>query len=437
MLCDREVLGTYRKALSGEHFTDESFRWIAESAIKVFDAAGSIPSRASLLDATQDDPPAGLDSDEVEAEIGALYEDGAPDDREYVLARIIEFATYQGLRRAVGHADEMLQAGSYAEWVDEVNRAANIAVVGNVEDLEYGEDTIDVVERLYEGSKPTGIGDDALDQHFDGRGLCAGELGLFLGLPGFHKTTALMTVGKSALARGEKVAHFTFEVSAAKLATRYNCAILGRTKSEMMLHKDKAKEAVRGLLAECGGSLRICYAPENEMTLVGLEARLKMWQSAHGWKPDIILVDYGALLKPSHHYDGVLRFQHAELYNGLRRIAGVWKVPVWSAQQAGREGEKAMKAGGVLSMMNAAEAFEPIRRADIVVSLNQTDEERGDGVMRLHGAKVREGQGGFTETVRIDPTRYTFRPLVNKAPPPPPPDDEDDGGRPPEPPEGE
>ena len=423
LLNDREVLASYRAAIEPGFFTDESYRWIVECALKVFDAAGAMPSRASLQEAAIDGCPGGLDPDEIETEIGALYEDGVPEDSGYVVERIITFAKHQRLRAAASEAEEMLAQGKYDEWVDSINAAAAIGVEALCEDLEYDEDSIDGLDRTYEGAVPTLLGGEAIDQHLDGGGLCRGELGLFLGLPGFHKTTALVGVGKGALERGLKVAHFTFEVSAVKLATRYNSVLTGMTKLEMLLNRKDAKARINAWLKQTGGSLRLSYAPENTMTLAALEARLKLWQVRHGWTPDLLLVDYGALLKPSHDYEGVLRFQHAELYNGLRRVAGVWKIPVWTAQQSGREGEKAMRAGGVISMMNAAEAFEPIRRADIVISLNQTAEEQSDGIMRLHGAKVREGQGGFTETLRIDAARFTFAPLIDDTPPPPPPEE--------------
>ena len=427
MLCDREVLASNRMALDGSYFTDESYRWIAECSLKVFDAAGALPSQGSVLEAALDGCPAGLDGEEIETEIGALYEDGIPEDARYVLPRLLSFAKHQKLRAAAAEAEECLSEGRFDEWVEKVNSAALISVDTGGSDLDFADFTFKDVEREYAGALPTGLGGGDVDQYLDGGGLCPGELGLFLGLPGYHKTTALATIGQTSLKRGLRVAHFTYEVSSVKLAMRYAMSITGSTKSEAMLNQASEQARLKRWIAAHGGSLKIHYAPEGTETLGMLEGRLKLWEARHGWKHDILLVDYGALLKPPD-VTRDLRFQVADLYNGLRRIAGVWRMPVWSAQQAGREAVKAMQGGGVISMMNAAESFEPIRRADVVLTLNQTDEERQDGHMRLHGAKVREGKGGFTVGVRIDASRYTFSPLIDDTPPEPP-DDEDDADR--------
>ena len=440
LLCDREAFLSLRTTLDATYFTDEAYRWIAQAAFQVYDSTSDVPSQPSVLQATAEDCPGGLDTDEIEAEVRAIYEDGRPDDSRYVREKTVEFAKVQRLRAAAASFEELIVDGKTDEWVAKVNEA-NLVDSGDADnEFDYGDDLTDrlgSLDAIYGESTPTGI--DRIDENLDGRGLGKGEMGILLALPGYHKTNFLINFGKHALSMGKKVAHVTLEVSARKVAIRYDCLISGMPKSEILLNRKGAQARISKWLGEAGGSLRIAEWPTQSCTLAMLEGKIQRWVTRDGWTPDLLLVDYGAILKPDHDHEGVVRLQHGALYKGLRRIGGTYQIPVWTAQQAGREGAKAMEAGGVITMMNAAETFEPIRDADVVITLNQTEKEKGDGVLRAYGAKTRENVSGWEATLRVDASRSTITDFTRRDSNegegvPPPPDDEED---PPPPPEGE
>lgn len=412
LLSDREALASLRDALSASYFQDETFRWVAESAFKVYDEAHAHPSQASVLQAAVDDCPGSLDPEEIETEIRALYEDGAPEDAGYVRGRVADFAKHQRLLAAAAEAEELLAAGEYDRWVEKVNAASVVGAIEQGDDMELAEgarEVISTLDEMYGGAVPTRT---PIDSKLDGGGLCPGETGLVIALPGYHKTNLLINFGIGAIAQGKKVAHFAFEGGRRKVATRYYCAMTRQTKSEVLFNPEGTVEEVERFMAAEGGSLRLSYYPKETCTLNMLEAKLKRWEAFGGWKPDLIIVDYPALMVPAHSYDNTMRLQIASLYRGMERIGGVWGCPVWGALQSGREADPIMKAGGVINMRNAAETFEPCRGADVIVTNNQTDEEKADGILRIHGAKMRENESGWTLTVRVDAARSLILPLV-------------------------
>lgn len=409
LLCDREAFLSLRSTLDATYFTDEVQRWIAQAAFGVYDKTSDVPSQPSVLQATEEGCPGGLDPSEVEAEVRALYEDGKPDDSRHVRDRVTDFARHQRLRSAVAESEEMLATGQYDALVAKINEANLVDDGGANNEFDYNADLIDRLGSLdatYGESTPTGI--LSLDRNLDGYGLGKGEMGILLALPGYHKTNFLINFGKHAVSMGKQVAHVTLEVSARKVAIRYDCLISEMTKSDILLHRKDARVKIAKWMAETGGSLRIAEWPTQSCTLAMLEGKIQRWITRDGWTPDLLLVDYGALLKPDHDHDGAIRLQHGSLYKGLRRIAGTYSIPVWTAQQAGREGAKVMEAGGVITMMNAAETFEPIRDADVVITLNQTEKEKRDGVLRAFGAKTRENASGWESTLRVDASRSTI-----------------------------
>jgi len=412
LLCDRAALASLRPALVPDYFTDETYRWVAASVFKVFDAANAHPGQPSVLQAAIDDCPGSLDPEEVEAAVRALYEDGVPEDAEYVRGRVVEFARGQRLRAAAAESEELLDSGQYDEWIAKVNAAGIVASADIGDDMDLQADareTILTLDEMYGGAVPTVI--EALDERLDGRGLCGGEMGVILGWPGYHKTTMLVNIGKGALAAGRRVAHFAFEGGRRKVALRYYCSITQTRKADFMLNREQGVEAVESWFQQTGGSLRLAYFPKETCTLAMLEAKLKRWEAFTGWRPDLLIVDYPKLMKPSGN-DDQLRLQVASLYTGVQALAGRWGIPTWVAQQSDRPGGEKMKAGGVLSMMNAAETFEPCRDADVIISTNQTDEEKADGILRLHGAKMREAEAGWTISLRVDPERSLILPIV-------------------------
>ena len=79
-------------------------------------------------------------------------------------------------------------------------------------------------------------------------------------------------------------------------------------------------------------------------------------------------------------------------------------MAVLSATQTNRDGFKST----VAKAEHVAEDFNKIRIADLVISINVTDEERAANEARLYFAASRNQESGFTIFIKQDISRMQF-----------------------------
>jgi replicative DNA helicase len=409
VLNDPGFLLGYRRALDPAYFTDPNLSWIVESALKVFDRSKGHPTPGSVLTCIRKGTPEGLDPDEAESRARRLYKKGVPEDATFVREEVVTFGRHQRLKAIIGESGGYLEGGQFDQFVLDVQEANVLSADAASPFYDYEALTADRIDRYEEGLKNCRATGTAIDKHLQGGGLGPGEMGILMGLPGFHKTTFLCNFGMAARDAGLSVFHCTFEVSSVKTARRYDCRIANMSLNQMLLNRAKAKRKIETFNERKPGRLIIHWWPGRACTMSDLQQYLR-WLAAHkGFKPDLIVADYVSKMKPSQSYDSKMsRLGLEELYGDFRSLCGELGIPGWTAIQANRAGFAAMKdEDAVLTEENAAEAFAPIRDADLVVTLNQTREERANGEMRLYGAKVRDEASQWIERVRINPERYT------------------------------
>lgn len=417
ILNDRGFLLGYRKALDPAYFTDVNLSWIVECALLIFDRAKGHPTPGSLIAAVRKNAPEGIEIDACEAKARRIYKKGVPEDSAYVRDEVVAFGRHQRLKAVIAESGTYLQGGDFDQFVADVGEANILTSDAAAPFYDYERLTkarIDDYEESLKNCRGTGI--EAIDKHLQGRGLGPGEMGILMGLPGFHKSNFLVNIGMAAREQGLSVFHGTFEVSSLKTARRYDCRISGMTLGQMLARRDRAKTRIERFNEKHPGRLIIHWWPGRTCTMAELEQYLR-WLAAHkGFKPDVLIADYVAKMKPGQNYDSRMsRMGIAEMYQDFRSLAGMLGVPGWTAIQANRLGYGTTRdEDTVLTEENCAEAFEPIRDADVVVTLNQTKEERAEGEMRLYGAKVRDEASQWIERVKIDAARSTVASVSSK-----------------------
>jgi len=241
-----------------------------------------------------------------------------------------------------------------------------------------------MINEMSKGTRrvPTNIG--PLDDILRG-GLERGELGIVLAEPKRGKSICLTHMGATAvMMRMGRVAHFVLEGTKEQAILRYLSRISGieyhrLEKDEITLEESKLLDAVSKKYMR-----KLDLIPFNQhwsYTVLDIEAKLKELINA-GRKPDLVVIDYADLLKSGQKLKE-LRHDQAEVYRDLKRLAVMQKFAIWTASQATRPKDTKEK-GEVLRSKDIAESYEKVRIADLVMTLNQTLEEKKDGVLRLH-----------------------------------------------------
>ena len=137
-------------------------------------------------------------------------------------------------------------------------------------------------------------------------------------------------------------------------------------------------------------------------------------------KPDLIIVDYGDLIKPESSSKDEKRHQLETIYEELRGMAQEHECPLWTASQTNRSGINAE----VITMESISEAFSKCFVADFIATVSRTIEDKNNNTGRMFVAKNRNGPDGLvypifmdTSNVKIDvlPQIETFSEVKKNA----------------------
>jgi replicative DNA helicase len=253
---------------------------------------------------------------------------------------------------------------------------------------------------------PTRIED--LDNILRG-GLEKGELGILLALPKHGKSLGLLHMGCAALmSRSGRVAHFVLEGTTTQSVMRYQSRLSGIRYHD--LEKDNLTDKQRLRLAELDKLYlnRLDLIPFNkhwEYSVGDVEAKIKELESV-GRKPDLVVIDYADLLK-SKHREKEKRFEQTEVYRDIKRLAMIKDVAIWSATQAQRP-KDAPDVVGILRAQHVSESYEKVRIADLIITLNQTPNEKKQGLLRFHIDIYRSSDSDKTVYLLVDFERMIF-----------------------------
>ena len=242
----------------------------------------------------------------------------------------------------------------------------------------------------------TGI--SPLDEILRG-GLEQGELGILLAEPKKGKSIGLLHMGCSAVFTMARVAHFVLEGTTDQALNRYLTRLSGIPYDRIVKDELTNEEATRIDKILERYKDRLDLIPFNQhwnYTVLDIEAKLKELKAA-GRDPDLVVIDYADLLK-SHVTQKEKRHEQTEVYRDLKRLAVMYKKPVWTASQATRPKDEPENEY-LLRAKDISESFEKVRIADLVITLNQTPREKENGLLRLHLDIYRSND--FDQTLKL------------------------------------
>ena len=312
-------------------------------------------------------------------------------DAEFVKNTALDFCRKQVLKSAMIQSVSLLKSSSFDEIAKVINDALKL---GN--DSNFGYDYIQDFEKRFEvkARDPIATGWDEIDALLQG-GLGNGELGVVIAPTGAGKSMALVHLGTQAMKAGKTVVHYTLELQDTSIGIRYDSCVTGVGLSELHSFKEMIYEKVQ----EIKGKLIIKEYPTKSATTQTIKAHLEKLKQKD-IKVDMILVDYGDLLKP------VIttrekRHDLESIYEELRAIAQEQKCPVWTASQTNRSGLNAE----VITMEAISEAYSKCFVADFIFSVSRTIDDKVNDTGRLFVAKNRFGPDGIIYPAKMDLAR--------------------------------
>ena len=203
---------------------------------------------------------------------------------------------------------------------------------------------------------------------------------------------ALVHLGTAALKAGKNVIHYTLEMSEHVVGLRYDSCLSGVPIGDLKAYKEHVYESC----SDVEGDLIIKEYPTKSASTNTIRAHLaKLEKRNH--EIDMIIVDYGDLLKPTMHFKEK-RNELESIYEELRGIAQEYECPLWTVSQTNRSGLNTE----IITMESISEAFSKCFVSDFIFSLSRTIKHKNENTGRIFIAKNRNGPDGLVYPIFMD-----------------------------------
>jgi replicative DNA helicase len=392
MFVDRTFLQQIADIIQSEYFESDANSWLLDILLEHFREYKTPPSKDVLKVKVTE-----IDNDVLKTaileQLKEVFRFMESDDLDFVKNEILKFCKNQEIKRAIMDSVNLLKMGSYDEIKSKIDSAMKAGA-----DTDIGHEyKKDVIARYTESARNTiSTGWDVIDDLMDG-GLAAGELGVVMAPAGIGKSWMLINIGANAVKKGKTVIHYTLELNDNYVGQRYDSVVTGIAAQNLKNYTDDIQEKLETL----SGELIIKYYPTKSTGVMGIKAHIEKTIML-GNTPDLIVIDYGDLLKVNTKKDKHEALE--ELYEEMRGMAGEYNVPVWTASQAGRSALE----DDIIEADKIASSYGKVMVADFLMSLSRKVEDKLSGTGRGHVIKNRFGPDGITLPSKINTNNGQF-----------------------------
>ena len=392
MFTDRLFLQQISDIIRAEYFESDANSWLLDIILTHFREYKTPPSKDVLKVKITE-----IENDILKATVLEQLKDVfrymESDDLTFVKDEILKFCKNQEIKQAIMDSVSLLKHGNFDEIKSKIDSAMKAGADTNI-GLEY---VTDVAARYNEAARHTiTTGWDVIDDLMDG-GLAPGELGVVMAPAGIGKSWLLINIGANAVKDGKTVIHYTLELNENYVGQRYDSVFTGIPAQNLKNYR----EDIESKMLTLKGDLIVKYFPTKSVGVMGLKAHIEKTIML-GKKPDLVIVDYGDLLKVNIKKDKHEALE--DLYEELRGMAGEYEIPVWTASQAGRSALEE----DIIEADKIASSYGKVMVADFLMSLSRKVEDKMSGTGRGHVIKNRFGPDGITLPSKINTNNGQF-----------------------------
>jgi replicative DNA helicase len=342
------------------------------------------------------------DMTEAKRLLGIIYTHSLQ-DRQFVLDKIVQFARRQAITQSTLDLVDAIDAGK-DDLIDKalhsVEEAKNVGAADTATAVDYNSTYQDRKARrkarMNGSNSVLGIttGNAELDKQLTPHlGWGRKELSILMGPPKSGKTAALISFGLAAARAGYNVFYASHEVSEDIIGERSDACISGVPLKQLATRESDVDQAMVAWDANPGlGKFIVQAFPMRTCKVSDLHRILKKYE-AQGISFDVIITDYLGIMKPEQHYTDK-RFGLAEIGQDLRGLATIFNAAVITGYQTNRTGtQKASRT--VSDGTDAADDYEVVRTADVLLTINRTEDDRDNGQFVLYFSEMRNAETGL------------------------------------------
>lgn len=343
-----------------------------------------------------------------ESLIDGIYTDLPPDEEEkkrrYVYDNTLRFIKENMMAEKLRNAISLMEEGKF----DEIGEEIKEVLIFNLDtslgvSLEQIDERYEKINRLQGERVPTGF--PQVDAILHG-GWARKELYSVAAPPGVGKSIFLANWAVNAVKQGFNALVYTLEISEERLSMRHDSILTKIPVDELAFDIDKLKKKYAMLAKTTKANLWIKEFPTKSASINQLKAHQEQLQLYENFRPDIILVDYAGLMKPSFRtgdgYDDL-----KAIYEDLRGWASEVDVPIVTASQTNRKSLD--EKGGTKEIITQAQVSESLgitQTLDVFMTITQSRSEKEEGIINLYFDKHRHGES--SKMIKFDIDYRTF-----------------------------
>tara|TARA_B100000212_G_C27377567_1_gene535399 strand:+ start:720 stop:2096 length:1377 start_codon:yes stop_codon:yes gene_type:complete len=401
MLTDTNWSGQMIEVVNPDYFDLKYLGFLCDKYFSYYKKYKTFPTLTILITIIKEDLSKSKDAvlrDQIIEYLHRMKTNPDVGDLQYVKEKSLEFCKRQAFKEALEQSVELIQTEKYESVLNIMKDAISVGMPNST-----GHNFFDDLEaRFVQINRqvcPTGL--DRLDRQDILRGgLGRGELGVVAANTGVGKSHFLVAMGCAAMRAGKNVIHYTFELSEHETGKRYDSNLCDIPSNEVIERKAEVIDRYKQMDL---GKLIIKEYPTGSASVLTLRNHIEKL-SLKGFKPSLVTVDYGDVMKSSRAYDS-LRHELKLIYTELRNLAADLNIPIWTASQANKDSSKS----DIVGLENLGESYGKAQVADVVLSISRKPMEKSEGTGRIFVAKNRAGRDGLLFPINIDTAKSKFK----------------------------
>lgn len=154
--------------------------------------------------------------------------------------------------------------------------------------------------------------------------------------------------------------------------------------------------------------MKLSTYANNTLSVGLIEKQLDIWQDKHDFIPDIIIIDYADIMVANRTYRNEFRHEVNEIWKDLRALSQKRKCLVITATQADAGSYNQASVGP----SNFTEDKRKMSHVTAIITLNQTPEEKNEGIMRIGQMFVRESDYDIRNEIVVLQSLSQGKPLI-------------------------
>ncbi|KMJ45158.1 DNA helicase [Xenorhabdus khoisanae] len=333
-------------------------------------------------------------------------------DSQYMVDQVTLFARSVAFDNAMIKAAELKDKGDFDKAMQIMEKVKHLGGQGSSEVYDYFSESATRFEarekKAIGEAPPQGIttGYRALDALLYHSGWGRKEMTLFMGFAKSGKSTGMGEFSVNAALAGFNVLYISLEVHKEIIADRFDARLSETDMDELVDGRDRVSKKLKeiGAIGKVG-KMFVVQRPSGSVSPNDV-VRIVEGIISTGVALDMLVVDYADLMK-SNYRSGDVREDVKSIYTDLRAVFDTYNVAGITASQTNREGG----SSEVATMMHAADNVEKVRIADLVITINKTEEEKAKGEARLFIAGSRNQKGDVSIRIEqnLDQMRFIKR----------------------------